>query len=43
MKTSISIPEEIFGKSGRLAKNLKISRSAIFAMAIEKLVEVDED
>jgi hypothetical protein len=39
MKTAISVPSEIFELSERLAKKLKISRSAVFAMGVKKLGE----
>ena len=37
MKTAISVPDEIFQLSEKLAKKLKISRSKVFAMGVEKL------
>jgi len=37
MKTAISVPDEVFELSEKLAKKLKVSRSAVFAMGIEKL------
>lgn len=44
MKTAISVPEDVFQLSVRLAKKLKISRSAVFAMGVKKLGdELDED
>lgn len=44
MKTAISVPTEVFQLSERLAKKLKISRSAVFAMGVKKLgEEYDED
>lgn len=39
MKTAISISEDVFKKSEKLAKKLKVSRSKIFAMGVEKLAE----
>lgn len=43
-KTAISVPPEIFRLSERLSKQLKISRSAVFAMGVKKLgEEFDED
>lgn len=39
MKTAISVSDEVFEKSERLAKKLKVSRSKIFAMGVEKLAE----
>lgn len=37
MKTAISVSDDIFELSERLAKRLKVSRSKIFAMGVEKL------
>ncbi len=37
MKTAISVPPEVFELSERLAKKLKISRSAVFALGVRKL------
>jgi hypothetical protein len=39
MKTAISVPDDVFELSERLAKKLKVSRSAIFAMGVKKLGE----
>ncbi len=39
MKTAISVPQDVFQLSERLAKKLKISRSAVFAMGVKKLGE----
>ncbi len=39
MKTAISVPEDVFQLSERLAKKLKTSRSAVFAMGVRKLGE----
>ena len=44
MKTAISVPSDVFQLSEKLAKKLKVSRSAIFAMGVKKLAEeYDED
>lgn len=43
MKTAISVPNDVFELSERLAKKLKVSRSKIFAMGIKKLGEVYEE
>jgi hypothetical protein len=43
MKTAISVPADVFQTSERLAKKLKISRSAVFAMGIKKLAEEYDD
>ncbi len=39
MKTAISVPDDIFLLSEKLAKKLKVSRSKVFAMGVEKLGE----
>lgn len=39
MKTAISVPNDVFELSERLAKKLKVSRSKIFAMGVKKLGE----
>jgi hypothetical protein len=44
MKTAISVPNDVFELSERLAKKSKVSRSKIFAMGVKKLgEEYDED
>jgi hypothetical protein len=44
MKTAISVPNDVFQLSEKLAKKLKVSRNAIFAMGVKKLAEEhDED
>ncbi len=43
MKTAISVPNEVFELSERLAKKLKVSRSQIFAMGVKKLGEELDD
>lgn len=44
MKTAISVPDDVFQLSERLAKKLKVSRSKIFAMGVKKLgEEYDEE
>jgi hypothetical protein len=44
MKTAISVSDEVFELSDKLAKKLKVSRSKIFAMGVKKLAEEhDED
>ncbi len=39
MKTAISVSDDVFRISEKLAKKLKVSRSAVFAMGVEKLNE----
>ena len=44
MKTAISVPDDIFKLSEKLARKLKLSRSAVFALGIRKLgEELDEE
>ena len=44
MKTAISVSDDVFQLSERLAKKLKVSRSKIFAMGVKKLgEEYDEE
>lgn len=43
MKTAISVPNDVFQLSDRLAKKLRISRSAVFAMGVRKLGEEFDD
>ena len=44
MKTAISVPNDVFELSEKLAKKLKVSRSRIFAMGVKKLgEEYDEE
>ena len=43
MKTAISVPDEVFELSEKLAKKLKVSRSRIFAMGVKKLAEEHDD
>lgn len=43
MKTAISVPDDIFELSEKLAKQLKVSRSKIFAMGVKKLAEEYDD
>lgn len=37
MKTAISVSDDIFKLSEKLAKKLKVSRSSVFAMGVKKL------
>ena len=38
MKIAISIPDELFGNAESLSKRLGVSRSRLFAIAIEEMV-----
>lgn len=39
MKTAISVSDDVFELSEKLAKKLKVSRSKVFAMGVQKLAE----
>lgn len=43
MKTAISLTSDVFDLSERLAKKLKISRSAVFVMGVKRLGEEYDD
>ncbi len=38
MKTAISLPDPVFDAAEKLAKRLKVSRSALYARAVEEFV-----
>ena len=38
MKTAISFPDPLFAEANRLAKRLRLSRSKLFAVALEKFL-----
>ncbi len=42
-KTAISVPQDIFKLSENLAKKLNVSRSAVFALGVQKLGEEMDD
>jgi metal-responsive CopG/Arc/MetJ family transcriptional regulator len=41
VKTAISIPDDVFRRADRLAKQRKISRSQLYTAALVKLLETD--
>lgn len=43
MKTAISVSDDVFEMSEKLAKKFKISRSKVFAMGIKKLAEEHDE
>jgi len=43
MKTAISVSDDVFKLSEKLAKKLKVSRSKVFALGIQKLAEEDDE
>jgi metal-responsive CopG/Arc/MetJ family transcriptional regulator len=38
MKTSVSIPDSVFEQAERVAKKLKLSRSALYTLAIKEYI-----
>ncbi len=42
MKTAISVPDDVFELSEKLAKKFKVSRSQVYAMGIRKLADENE-
>ncbi len=38
MKTAVSVPDEVFEEAEKLAKRLKVSRSELYAKALETYV-----
>ncbi len=43
MKTAISIPDKVYRAAERLAKRKGISRSELYARAVEALIRVEDD
>lgn len=43
MKTAVSIPDPLFEAADRLARRRRISRSALYAEALELLLAHDDD
>jgi metal-responsive CopG/Arc/MetJ family transcriptional regulator len=43
MKTAVSIPDALFKKADRVARRLSISRSRLYASAIEAFLEAHSD
>ena len=43
MKTAVSIPDPVFRAADRLAKRLHMSRSRLYAVAVERFVQSNED
>ncbi len=43
MKTAISVPDDVFELSKKLAKKLNVSRSKVFAMGVKKLAEEHDE
>jgi len=38
MKTAVSIPDEVFEQADRLARRMKTSRSALYALALSEYI-----
>ncbi len=43
MKTAISVSDDVFKLSEKLAKKLKVSRSKVFALGVQKLAEEHDE
>ena len=43
MKTAVSIPDAVFRSADRLARKLKMSRSRLYAVAVESFVQRHDD
>ena len=43
MKTTISLPDEVFASADSLAKRLRVSRSALYATAVAEYVAKHSD
>lgn len=39
MKVAVSIPDEVFGEAERVARQLKVSRSKLYARALAEFVD----
>ena len=43
MKTAVSIPDPVFRAADRLARRLHMSRSRLYAVAVERFVQANDD
>ena len=43
MKVAVSIPDALFRRAERLARRRKMSRSQLYAAALERLVDLEDD
>ena len=43
MKVAVSIPDALFRRAERLARRRKMSRSQLYATALERLVDLEDD
>jgi len=43
MRTAISIPDPLFRSADRLARKLKLSRSGLYAAAVERFLQDHDD
>ena len=43
MKTAVSIPDPVFRSADRLARKLKMSRSRLYAVAVESFIQRHDD
>ena len=43
VKVAVSIPDPLFRRAERLARRRKMSRSQLYAVALEQLVDLEDD
>jgi len=43
VKVAVSIPDALFRRAERLARRHKMSRSQLYAVALERLVDLEDD
>ncbi len=43
MKTAVSIPDPVFQAADRLARRLRMSRSRLYSVALERFVQANDD
>lgn len=43
MKTAVSIPDPVFHAADRMAKRMRVSRSELYARALTKMLESEDD
>ncbi len=43
MKTAVSIPDTVFRAADRLARRLRMSRSRLYSVALERFVQANDD
>ena len=43
MKTAVSIPDPVFKAADRLARRLRMSRSRLYSVAVERFIQANDD